>query len=150
MCRRSAIVALACLLLTACNPWGVLDSISRQVRPGLLYRASGARAYLVIPDTVQAGLAFDVRIDTFAGTCATDGRRTDVVHSAPDLIVISPYDVSSLAHCRNDVESYATHKVSVSFARPGPAIIRIVGDSAVHGSDDSRVSASIILPIIVH
>lgn len=143
--------AAVCVLVAACNPLAVLDNVSQVSKPGVLVSVKGARAQITVPDTVMHGVPFRFQVITLDVECAVRVDRTDVSARASDTIEVAPYDiVGTLAiGCGGDVGHVLVHADSLTFANPGRAVIRIVGDSAEDLSSVLRSPTSVTIPIIV-
>jgi hypothetical protein len=109
---------------------------------------------LVAPDTVQAGVPFDVTVTTIgaSGCWKADGAR---VSATAVLAVITPYDLAPTRHANGDPMFCTGALVSLSrpvqltFAEPGDATIRVEGRVVQDGDIEKTVPGSVEKRVIV-
>ena len=117
-------LALAVLALPACaNPFG--SGWERGV--GSISTTGSPSGSLVVPDTVQAGVAFTARVTTFGSSSCTraDGAEVRVARSVAE---ITPYDLEATgnATCTADLAPFP-RDVQVRFDAVGTATVRVRG-----------------------
>lgn len=84
-----------------------------------------------LPDTVAAGVPFEVSVLTYGGGCVRQGG-TDVT-AAAGTHHITPYDVHTGADTCTSILNIFEHAVSVTFDDPGAGLIRIHGRQEPEG-----------------
>ncbi len=117
---------LATAALAACagaNPFGR----DEERRPGvlLLYSTRPERP-LAAPDTVQAGVDFQVTATTLGGGCERQGETETEVRGS--VATVKPYDYTDVgAEACTDILKFFPHTATLRFATPGEALLRVQG-----------------------
>lgn len=97
---------------------------------------------IAVPDTVQAGAAFEVSVRTYGGGCITEGEtETRVEGLSAD---VRPYDLHSGAGVCTDELRIFDHQATLAFEQEG------VGEVRFHGREmpaDSLVTY--VRPVVV-
>ena len=108
------------------------DSSADDERPLGRLRSQDASA-IAAPDTVTAGIPFEVTVTT-AGSGCEERIETDVSISG-HLVVIRPYDIRLDPNARVCPDIYITHRhaARVTVDAPGRAVVRAVGRWTVNG-----------------
>ena len=113
----------ACLTLIACDD---TTGVNYTRRPGQL-RYFDLRDNVTVPDTVDRGVPFNVKITTYGDGCAQLGDTP--VSMTAQVITVAPHDI--FAGGRNvacpDVLRSLEHIASISVSTPGAVTIRIRG-----------------------
>jgi hypothetical protein len=87
-------------------------------------------------------------ISTFGGSCIPDADRTDASVVDASTVEVRPYDQLH-SRCSGDaLRFYLSHSSTISFAQPGVARIRIIGDKGGVIGGDAR-TPSVIERIVV-
>lgn len=86
-----------------------------------------------VPDTVQAGLSFQVLVRTYGNDCVSDGGTK--VRESSLFADITPYDViyTGPSVC-DDILKMIDHQATVTLQKPGVAQIRIRGKQMLEDS----------------
>jgi hypothetical protein len=109
---------------------------------------------IVSPDTVQAGVPFDVTVTTIgaSGCWKADGAR---VSAAAMLAVITPYDLAP-THWANGDPMFCTgalvslpRSVQLTFGQAGEATIRVEGRVVQDGELEKTIPGSVEKRVIV-
>ena len=122
--RPIAAAALAAAL-AACTGSPVGDDPGER-RVGILrlYRTDPPSA-LVAPDTVRAGVDFQVGATTLGGGCERAGETE--VQVSGGVAVVTPYDYTARAGACHDILLYLPHAATLRFSTPGEAVVRVRG-----------------------
>lgn len=127
---KSALALAALALLTGCDVLSGPDfSESRQV--AALVLSDPYTETLSAPDTVVAGVPFEITVLTVGGGCVKLGDTELSVE--PQMAELRPYDRvltprGENAACTLEL-TYLPHTVLVTFSEPGRAVVRAVGVS---------------------
>ncbi|HEX8832139.1 MAG TPA: hypothetical protein VF705_13280 [Longimicrobium sp.] len=78
---------------------------------------------LIVPDTVQAGVPFEVTVNTRGSSSCTAPAEVEVTMRG-DTANLIPYDYASSGTCTADMGAIS-HRATLTFARPGHAVVRI-------------------------
>lgn len=131
MIRIPALAPL--LLLAACSGVTGPEPGSRRV-VGVIDIGSRVPGSLAVPDTVAAGAQFTVTVTTFGSSSCTraDGAEVEVRGLVAEIV---PYDreATGARVCTDDLRPFP-RKVTVSFAGPGQATVRVRGRALGGGS----------------
>ena len=108
------------------------DSSADDERPLGRLRSQDASA-IAAPDTVTAGIAFDVTVTTTGSGC--EKRIETDVSISGHLAVIRPYDILEDPNARVCPDIYITHRhaARVTVDAPGRAVVRAVGRRTMNG-----------------
>jgi hypothetical protein len=113
--------------------------------PGMLeFQAEDAADVVTMPETVQAGEAFDITITTFGGGCDSAGETAVLL--TPNTAAVMVYDITTAT--RPDVICPAVlrrlpHTATLQFDEPGEALIQIWGRRM--SADTSPAGAPVVL-----
>jgi hypothetical protein len=81
------------------------------------------------PDTVRAGVQFQVHVVTYGSSACTRADGAEVRRPAAFTAEITPYDLQALQGiCTDDLRPFA-RSAAVRFDEAGDALIRVVGRS---------------------
>lgn len=121
------IAGAVAVLLVACES-STGPEFERQRRPGTIEHYDDPLV-LVVPDTVSAGVAFDIIIRTYVGGCDEAGG-TDVVRTE-GRIEVSPFDFDRIpldphVGCPDRL-GLIDHRATSSFDAPGVGVVVIRG-----------------------
>jgi len=127
--RGTVLGGLAAIALVAGGCGSATEPPSEERRPGLIIGFRASDPQIVVPDTVQAGVAFPIEVTTYGDTCYSKGPTE--VTEAGNRVTITPYDYVDLgrAICQRILLSFV-HRVTFHFSEPGPASVVISGRSA--------------------
>ncbi|HEX8275090.1 MAG TPA: hypothetical protein VF615_20825 [Longimicrobiaceae bacterium] len=122
--RPIAAAALAAAL-AACtgSPIGE-DREERRIGILRLYRTDPPVA-LAAPDTVRAGVDFQVTATTLGGGCERAGETEAQVGGG--VAVVTPYDYTELGVDCPDILRHLHHAATLRFPAPGKAVVRVQG-----------------------
>lgn len=122
--RPIAAAALAAAL-AACtgSPVGE-DPEERRVGILRLYQTDPPGA-LVAPDTVRAGVDFQVAATTLGGGCERAGETETQVSGG--VAVVTPYDYTEFGADCPDILRHLPHTATLRFPAPGEAVVRLRG-----------------------
>jgi hypothetical protein len=137
---RRRLVAAA-LLLAACDGYAFAwDSSTGTVVIGFV--GNGTTVVIEAADTVQAGVAFGVTVNTFGSSSCVRAERLDVTVDGA-VARLTPYDrvAPSNVACTEDFGSHP-HTGTVTFATPGDAVLEAVGKA---GSGDTVVRKAVVV-----
>lgn len=89
---------------------------------------------LVVPDTVDAGVAFQATVTTMAPSSCwrADGATVGVTGLTAEIV---PYDLTTAGDVCPTIPIYPTHTVSVTFDQAGLATVRARGRQSDTGVD---------------
>ena len=103
---------------------------------------------LVVPDTVQAGVPFTVKVTTIGPNgCWKPGEAKAEVKGR--VATITVYDHHTGANVCTEVLGYLPHVVQVAFHEPGEAIVKAVGRGVSNGNPDDAVPLTVEKKVIV-
>ena len=126
MTKRILALALAPLLIQACSSPAEPDRV-RVIGVVDFYHES-INDVVSAPDTVEAGVAFEVTITTFGGGCDRPaGTTSETAGSQAD---VTPYDLTPSRHFEYacpDILLRMPRVAVLEFAEPGPATLRVHG-----------------------
>jgi hypothetical protein len=126
---RTRLLVLSCMSALALSGCGLTDLLTGGGSArSIVVSAGGDTARIIVPDTVARGTAFNVQISTFGGSCIPDADRTEVSLVDASTVEIRPYDRTNNRWCGDAIGLYLSHTSRLSFALPGVAHIRIIGD----------------------
>lgn len=137
-----ALVA-ACLLLAGCDSYAFSwDSSTGTVIVGFVDGGTSVGIVLEAPDTVLAGSAFDVTVNTFGSSSCVRAERLDVEVTGA-VARLTPYDRVAPAGspCTPDLSAHP-HTASVTFASPGPATLEVFAQA---GTGDTIISEAVVV-----
>jgi hypothetical protein len=137
-----AYVAL-CLLLAACDAYAFAwDSSTGTVIVGFVDSGTSVGIVLEAPDTVLAGRAFDVTVNTFGSSSCVRAERLDVAVTGA-VARLTPYDRVAPAGspCTPDLGAHP-HTASVTFAAPGTATLEVFGQA---GTGDTIIRKTVVV-----
>ena len=142
--RRAAAlgVALGAAALGACG--GPTDADALRV-VGVISPGRGAPSAAAVPDTVRAGVPFEVRVTTYgSGSCTRpDGAAVRVAGLVAE---VTPYDREpTRGACTDDIAAYP-RPAAVRFDVPGQAVVRVIGRAS--RNSDSTVTAEARLVVV--
>lgn len=80
---------------------------------------------IAVPDTVQAGAAFEVSVRTYGGGCITKGDTETQVEGL--TAEVRPYDLHSGAEVCTDELRIFDHRATLAFEQAGLAEVRFHG-----------------------
>ncbi len=108
-------------LLTACD--STLGS-DEEARIGVI-AFHGDPVVITVPDTVQAGVSFEVSVLTYGGGCHSKGGTTiQIVGLSVD---VTPYDIHSGAEVCTDILNMFDHRATLTLRESGVAEVRFHG-----------------------
>ena len=108
-------------LLMACD--GIFG-LGEEKRVGVIEHY-GAPVVITVPDSVQAGVSFEVSVLTYGGGCLSkDGTEVQVSGLSAD---VTPYDIHSGAEACTDNLGLFDHRAMVTLRESGVAEIRFHG-----------------------
>ena len=96
---------------------------------------------ITAPDTVQSGVTFEVRFDTYGGGCTTEGS-TFVLGSESDIVLLPMDSETSADVCSGELRVFQ-HVVQVKTTATGRATVW------VKGIDGGRQAAQVTREVIV-
>ena len=119
--KRLAPVLL--VLLAACSS-PTDESPREEIMLGALSIA-GAAPVITFPDTVQAGVPFEVAVRTYGISCFAKNRTELSVVGLRATVL--PYDVARGSSTCNDTFAGHDHVATVRFGRAGIATLNVIG-----------------------
>ncbi len=122
--RLPAAGALAVVLAACAASPGEQEPEDRRVGILRLYQTEPPAA-LVAPDTVRAGVDFQVSATTLGGGCERAGETEVDVQGG--VATMTPYDYTARSASCTDILRYLPHTVVLRFATPGEAVVRLLG-----------------------
>jgi hypothetical protein len=136
--RLPAVGALAVVLAACTGLPGGQEPDERRVGIIRLYRTDPPGA-LVVPDTVRAGVDFQVAAITLGGDCERAGETGVDVRCG--VATVTPYDYTARTASCTDILRFLPHTPMLRFAPPGEAVVRLQGRRV--GPDTPRDSVAI-------
>ena len=136
-------LAAACLLLAACDAYAFAwDSSTGVLIVGFVGGGTSIGIVLEAPDTVLAGSAFEVTVNTFGSSSCVRAERLDVEVTGA-VARLTPYDLVAPPDtpCTADLGAHA-HTASVTFASPGTATLEVLGRAE---SGDTTVRKTVVV-----
>lgn len=82
-------------------------------------------AVAIVPETVDAGVPFDVSIRTYGNGCMRQGETA--VQTGGAVVDVRPRDIHSGANVCTDILNIFEHVAQVVLAEPGTAVVRFHG-----------------------
>lgn len=136
--RLPAACALAVVLAACTAPPSGQEPEDRN--PGILrlYQTDPPNA-LVVPDTVPAGVEFQLAATTLGGGCERAGETEVDVRGS--VATVTPYDYTARAEACPDILRLLPHTAVLRFGTPGEAVVRLQGRRI--GPDTPRGGVSI-------
>ncbi|HEU4699809.1 MAG TPA: hypothetical protein VFS40_11560 [Gemmatimonadales bacterium] len=127
--RRSSLLAGAAAVIVGTGACGLVEPDTRRV-VGLIAAGGPAGAAVIEgPDTLRVGQGASFTINTFGSSSCTqpDGAAVAVTGLVAE---VTPYDrvPRGDTYCTADIGA-RPHPVTLTFAQPGTAIIRVLGES---------------------
>jgi hypothetical protein len=136
--RLPAAGALAVVLAACTGLPGGQEPDERRVGIIRLYQTDPPDV-LVVPDTVRAGVDFQVAATTLGGGCERAGETEVDVRGG--LATVTPYDYTARAAACTDILRFLPHTATLRFASPGEAVVRLQGRRV--GPDTPRDGVSV-------
>jgi len=136
-------LAAACVLLAACDAYAFgWDSSTGTVVIGFVSNGASGTVIIEAPDTVLAGSAFEVTVNTFGSSSCVRPERLDV-EMADSVARLTPYDRVAPAStpCTDDLRAHP-HVASVTFPSRGSGMLEVLGRSA---TGDTVVRQSVVV-----
>ena len=121
----------ACLALAACDAYAFAwDSSSGVLVIGFVNGGTSIGLVVEAPDTVTAGVAFDVTVNTFGSSSCVRAERLDV-EVLGRVARLTPYDRIAPPNsvCTPDLSAHP-HTAPVTFPSPGAATLEVLGRTA--------------------
>ncbi|HEV2736033.1 MAG TPA: hypothetical protein VGV85_14395 [Longimicrobiaceae bacterium] len=145
--RRLAAAGALAVVLAACTalPSGQ-EPEERRVGIIRLYQTDPP-GVLVVPDTVRAGVDFQVAATTLGGGCERAGE-TEVAVSG-GLATLTPYDYTRRAEACADILRHLPHTATLRFASPGQAVVLLQGRRVGADTPQGGVSVTIEKRVVV-
>ena len=139
--RRAAVLA-AGLALAACVDYFAWDSSTGVVVIGWVGDGAVIEVIIEAPDTVSAGSAFDVTVNTFGSSSCTRPERLDVEVTG-QVARLTPYDLvpTGDVECTADFGAHP-HQAEVMFPTAGHATLEVLGRAA---SGDTIVRKAVVV-----
>lgn len=141
MRRRLAVATV--LLLAACDAYAFAwDSSTGTLVVGFVWNGGSGTVIIEAPETVTAGQAFEVTVNSFGSSSCVRADRLDVA-VAGSVARLTPYDrvAPTDTPCTEDFGAHP-HTASVTFTTPGPAVLEAHGRSA---SGDTVVTKDVLV-----
>jgi hypothetical protein len=137
--RRLAAAGALAVVLAACTGLpGGQEPDERRVGIIRLYQTDPPNA-LVVPDTVRAGMDFQVAATTLGGGCERAGETEVDVRDG--VATVTPYDYTARAAACTDILRFLPHTATLRFSTPGQAVVRLQGRRV--GADTPRGGVSV-------
>ena len=133
----------ACLALAACDAYAFAwDSSSGILIIGFVNGGTSIGVVVEAPDTVSAGVAFDVTVNTFGSSSCVRAERLDVEVNGT-VARLTPYDRVAPPNsvCTADLGAHP-HTASVTFPNPGSATLEVLGRTE---SGDTVVRQAVVV-----
>ena len=121
----------ACLALAACDAYAFAwDSSSGILIIGFVNGGTSIGLVVEAPESVTAGVAFDVTVNTFGSSSCVRAERLDV-EVVGSVARLTPYDrvAPPNSECSADVGAHP-HTAQVTFPTPGAAMLEVHGRTA--------------------
>lgn len=134
--KLHTLVALG-MLASGCSILGLGDT----ERPGVI-EFYGEAAEIFVPDTVSAGVGFEVVFYTFGGGCVSRGD-TDV-QVTENIAVLTPTDVHSDADVCTAELRYLDHTTTVRLDVPGAGAVIVTGRTEPGDAAIQRVFSVVV------
>ena len=137
------LLAIACVLAAACDSYAFgWDSSTGTVVIGFVSNGVSGTVIIEAPDTVLAGRAFEVTVNTFGSSSCVRPERLDV-EMTDTVARLTPYDRVAPAGtpCTEDLTAHP-HVASVTFPSRGSGMLEVLGRSA---TGDTVVRRSVVV-----
>jgi len=121
-------LAAACVLLAACDAYAFgWDSSTGTVVVGFVSNGVSGTVIIEAPDTVQAGSAFEVTVNTFGSSSCVRAERLDV-EVTDSVARLTPYDrvAPEGIPCTEDFSAHP-RAASVTFPSRGTGTLEVLG-----------------------
>ena len=136
-------LAVACVLAAACDSYAFgWDSSTGTVVIGFVSNGVSGTVIIEAPDTVLAGRAFEVTVNTLGSSSCVRPERLDV-EMTDTVARLTPYDRVAPAGtpCTEDLTAHP-HVASVTFPSRGSGMLEVLGRSA---TGDTVVRRSVVV-----
>jgi hypothetical protein len=137
------LLAATCLALAACDAYAFAwDSSTGTLVVGVVNGGTSVGIVIEAPDTVLAGSAFEVTVNTFGSSSCVRAERLDV-EVVGSVARLTPYDrvAPSDQPCTPDIATHP-HTASVTFPTRGHAVLEVLGRA---GSGDTIVRRAVVV-----
>jgi hypothetical protein len=136
-------LAAACVLLAACEAYAFgWDSSTGTVVIGFVTNGVAGTVVIEAPDTVRAGRAFEVTVNTVGSSSCVRAERLEV--QVTDTVArLTPYDrvAPDGVPCTEDLAAHP-HVASVTFPSRGTGALEVLGRSS---AGDTLVRNTIVV-----
>lgn len=122
--RLSAIQLLVIPFSMACSTSPTEPDETRVIGTVWFYQQD---VVIVVPDTVQAGVAFPVTVHTYGGGCERIGETEAYVDGSSAVVFPFDYTYQGSEYGCTDVLKVFRHETTVSFTQPGSARVEVHG-----------------------
>jgi hypothetical protein len=137
---RSTAAILLLLLTAACD--SLLGSSPDRLRRASILSTDLQPLAVTVPDSVNAGQSFEVRVRSYGDGCYEQGETPTVVQGT--IAQVAPFDwLRRNANCTAVLQTF-DHVTSVTFPTAGSATVVILG---VHEPNRSQVTVT--RPVVV-
>jgi hypothetical protein len=136
-------LAVACVLAAACDSYAFgWDSSTGTVVIGFVSSGVSGTVIIEAPDTVFAGRAFEVTVNTIGSSSCVRPERLDVA-MADSVARLTPYDrvAPTGTPCTEDLTTHP-HVASVTFPSRGSGMLEVLGRSA---TEDTVVRRAVVV-----
>lgn len=137
------LLAAACVLLAACDAYAFAwDSSTGTVVVGFVSNGVSGTVIIEAPDTVLAGSAFEVTVNTFGSSSCVRAERLDV-EVTDSVARLTPYDRVAPAGtpCTEDLSAHP-RVASVTFPSRGTGTLEVLGRG---GAGDTLVQKAVVV-----
>lgn len=121
--------ATIALLLTSClspsEPESPADSPDESRIPGMIEHSTSGHAFIEVPDSVDLGQVFEVRVLTSGDGCVRKGDTR--VQQQERRAWVTPYDIHEHREVCTSIGNVFDHRANVRFSEPGVAHVIVRG-----------------------
>jgi hypothetical protein len=145
--RRFPAAGALAVALAACTA-SPSEEVPEDRRIGILrlYQTDPPAA-LVVPDTVRAGVDFQVSATTLGGGCERAGETEVDVQTGVATVI--PYDYTQRGVDCPDILRFLPHAAVLRFAAPGEAVVRLRGRRVGPDTPDGGASVTVEKRVVV-
>jgi hypothetical protein len=123
MSRANVLILMALVATAGCD--SLLGNDPRELRKPSILGINGGPTDITVPDSVDAGVPFEVGIRSYGFGCRTLGETPTVVQAL--IAQVAPYDLERVNDACPAVIQTFDHRATLTLSTPGAAQVVILG-----------------------